>query len=238
MQLRSIGRVLNDYGIFFFENLWGHHIMFKQKFLISVVSLSLLAAPLISVDAFAHGGKGGKRPNRQPPVVRMSLLKRLDTNGDGILTLDEFSSRNAKRAKRLFKRLDQNGDSALSLDEFSVAGGPGGDHGGPGGPGDDLDQNALELCMEEILGYELPQPPTAEEAFAAADTNEDDSVDLEEFLAADDARAAERFAEIDGDSDGGITKEEIKAYRATEKERHKAHRTCVAEQLDVEELLN
>lgn len=201
--------------------------MIKKTLLATAVSLSLLGGTLVSTDGFARGGKGGG------PGERMTLLERLDSNGDGVLTIDEFSASNAAKAERTFNHKDSDGDGLLSLEEFSAT-------GGRRGPGhlDDLDEDALALCMEEILGYALPERPDSATAFDAADSNADGSVDLDEFVAAGDLRAEERFAELDGDSDGEITSEEMDAFQTVQQERREAHKTCVAEQLDAADVLN
>jgi Ca2+-binding EF-hand superfamily protein len=205
--------------------------MIKKRLITTAVCLTLVGTTLVSIDSFARGGRGGG--HGQSHGVRMTLLERLDSNADGVLTLDEFSARSAERAERRFNKKDTDGDGLLSLEEFSVTG-PRRHHRNL----DDLDTDALILCVEEALGYELPERPDSEAAFTASDTNADKSVDLEEFLAAGDLRAEARFAEIDSDSDGEVTSDEIEAYQAVLQERHDAKRSCVAEQLDLEDMLN
>ena len=63
-------------------------------------------------------------------------------------------------------------------------------------------------------------------------------VDLEEFLAAGDLRAAQRFADIDTNDDQQLTSDEIDAQQAARKQQRDAHRACIAEQLDEDNLLN
>jgi hypothetical protein len=87
------------------------------------------------------GGPGGDRPRPNPEEA----FKKLDANGDGSVTLDEFKAgpraqQNPERAEGAFKRMDKDGDGKLTLEEFKSGrppGGPGGGGPGGGGPGGD-----------------------------------------------------------------------------------------------------
>ena len=173
--------------------------MIKKRLIATAVSLSLLGATLVSIDSFARGGRGGGTD--QPQGARVTLLERLDNNGDGVLTLDEFIVRNAEKTERRFNYSDIDNDEVLSLEEFSTARARRRHLKNPDG----LDMDALIQCMEEALGYELPGHPDSDTAFATADTNADGSVDLSEFQVAGELRAEERFGEIDSDGDDQLT---------------------------------
>ena len=205
--------------------------MTKSKFLTTTASLALIGATLINVEAFARGGEDGRRGHSDP--VRMTLLERLDSDADGVLSMDEFSDRNADNAQRHFDKKDVDGDARLSLEEFSATG----NHRRRPNL-DGLNTDTLDMCVQEVLGYELPERPDSETAFAAADENSDGSVDLEELLLAGDLRAEERFADIDSDGDAQLTSDEIDAYQTDRHEQRDAHHTCVAEQLDEDNLLS
>ncbi|MFT4519725.1 MAG: Ca2+-binding EF-hand superfamily protein [Halioglobus sp.] len=205
--------------------------MTKSKFFTTAASLALVGASIISVEAFARGSEGGRYDHSNDD--RRTLLERMDSNADGVLSLIEFSERNADRALRHFNRNDADGDTFLSPEEFSAS-----DkhqrHSKPGG----LDTDSLQLCIEETLGYELPERPNSEAAFAATDVNSDGAVDMDEFLAAGDLRAEERFADINNDGNEQLTSDEIDAYQGLRHEQREAHRSCVGEQLDEDSLLN
>ena len=205
--------------------------MTKFKFLTTAASLALVGATLINVEAFARGGEEGKNGHSDP--TRMTLLERLDSDADGVLSLDEFSEHNADKAQRHFNKKDADGDAVLSMEEFSAAG----NHRRRPNL-DGLDIDTLDLCVQEVLGYGLPQRPDSETAFAAVDANSDGVIDLDEFLLAGDVRAQERFADIDSDADAQLTSAEIDAHQADRHEQRDAHRSCVGEQLDEDNLFS
>ncbi|MGA2750849.1 MAG: hypothetical protein ABSG59_18925 [Verrucomicrobiota bacterium] len=91
------------------------------------------------------GGTNGSPPRgpdgRRPPVPL--IVKALDVNGDGIIDASEIANASAALLK-----LDKNGDGKLTPDEYlgpppggqgGMGGPPPGDNGGPGGPPPDDD---------------------------------------------------------------------------------------------------
>lgn len=78
-----------------------------------------------------QGGPGGERggPGGQRPM--MPIIEALDLNKDGVIDADEIA-----KASASLKKLDKNGDGKLTPDEFrgQRPGGQGA-QGGPGGPG-------------------------------------------------------------------------------------------------------
>jgi hypothetical protein len=117
-----------------------------MKTLITTISALALASTLCLAEdkpagppPGAPGGPGGDRPRPNPEEA----FKKLDTNGDGTVSLEEFKAgpraqRNPERAAEAFAKMDKDGDGKVTLEEFKAgrpSRGPGG--GGPGGPGGD-----------------------------------------------------------------------------------------------------
>lgn len=105
----------------------------------------------VSVEKQAKGGNGGgpggpagqpgqAQPPSSPEEYVKQMFKRLDKNGDSVISQDEFPG-----APDRFKALDKNGDGALTEDEMlegiknerrnKNSGGPGGSVSGQGGQG-------------------------------------------------------------------------------------------------------
>jgi hypothetical protein len=91
-----------------------------------------------------RGGKEGGKDRRPNPE---EVFKKLDANGDGSVSLEEFKAgpagqRDAAKAEEIFKKIDADGNGNVSAEEFKAhrppprGGGPGGDRP-PGGPGGD-----------------------------------------------------------------------------------------------------
>lgn len=86
-----------------------HNIM--KKFAV-VAAIVALISPLAMAK---EKGEGKPKPT---PEER---FKKLDANGDGKLTLEEYTGKqDAEKAKEHFKALDKDGDGSLTLEEFSA----------------------------------------------------------------------------------------------------------------------
>jgi len=67
--------------------------------------------------AFAAAGGKGKKNERDPA----QLFKKLDANGDGQLTFEEFKGqREEERARKTFARMDADKNGVLKVDEFKL----------------------------------------------------------------------------------------------------------------------
>ena len=96
--------------------------------------------------AASHQGPGG--PGKHPQTSPEEIFKKLDTSGDGFLSLDEFKAgpmgkKDPAKAEEIYKKMDTKADGKVTLEEFKAhlpPHPPGGPHkGGPhkGGPGKD-----------------------------------------------------------------------------------------------------
>ncbi len=93
---------------------------------------------------FGGGGRGGQPPSPEERSARMEeMLKRLDTNGDGMLDENELSSGPGRfMVDRIFGQLGIQptypiaiADLKQAMEKAYQAGGPGGPQGGRGGRG-------------------------------------------------------------------------------------------------------
>ena len=125
----------------------------------------------------------GKRPS--PELI----FKKLDTNGDGFLTLDEFEAsplgkRDAAKAGEIYQKMDAKSDGKVTIEEFKA--------------------------------FRPAWNP--EQTFKKLDTNGDGCLTLDEFKAGplaqkNPAKAEEIFNKMDSNSDAKVTLEEFKAFR-------------------------
>jgi Ca2+-binding EF-hand superfamily protein len=90
--------------------------------------LSILLAALVGVSfAIAAEGDAPPKPAKpdKPKATPEDVFKKLDKDGDGSLSLEEFKAspagkKDAAKAEDAFKRKDKNNDQKLSLEEFKA----------------------------------------------------------------------------------------------------------------------
>lgn len=85
-----------------------------------VLGATLSAVLLASCETSQPNRGGGQAPDRK------TMFLRLDRNGDGMLSRQEFmagpaAQQNPQQAPQVFRRMDRNGSGTLSRQEF-VAG--------------------------------------------------------------------------------------------------------------------
>lgn len=86
--------------------------------------LATIAAVTVTLlmPTFLDAGEGEKRGKRRRGRDPEKMMERLDTDGDGKLTLAEFvggrEGKRKERAENVFARLDKNEDGVVTLDEL------------------------------------------------------------------------------------------------------------------------
>jgi len=118
------------------------------------------------------------------------MVKRLDTAGNGYVTLDEFTA----AAQQRFARLDKNGDGKLTADELTARG------WGRGGNGQGNAQASGKFAQ------------AAQQRFDKLDANHDGVVTADEYVAA----AKALYAQFDTQHNGKVTAAEVAASPKTQ----------------------
>jgi len=154
--------------------------MKKPIVYLAAVSCFALSANLAHAEAGAcdenmHGQNHGQMDEM--------TFKKLDTNGDGVISKAEYNAFNARH----FKELDTNKDGKLTLEELQGGHRPGMGHGDAG-------------TMHGDATTHLDQ------RFNAADANHDGGLDREE--AKDMPMLSQYFDEVDANKDGKVTRQE------------------------------
>lgn len=112
-----------------------------MKAIVTTLTVFAFTAALSLADGAPGSKAGAARAGRQGHRSIGEIFKKLDTDGNGSISLAEFKARprhdarpgaakpsadGAKRAHRnpeeIFKKLDKNGDGALSLEEIKAIG--------------------------------------------------------------------------------------------------------------------
>ncbi len=204
--------------------------MSKRKLL----ALSLVvASSMLSIDAYAQtqdrpgrgdgaqGPRGEMRGDRHggPRQSPGHVIRRADTNNDGVISLAEFLSERAEQAVRQFEHRDTDGDGLLS----STDTGPRHRALNPA-----IDIAEFRACIAENGG----NPDLEEDPFSAADANADGSISKDEFYAHNETRANEQFARIDTNADGQLSAEELRGNIEAGREHREIVRECLADARD------
>ena len=91
--------------------------MKKLITVIAALAVGVTFATAADAEKKGEAKKGGHNPEE--------TFKKLDTNGDGSVSLDEFKAgpmgkKDPTKAEEMFKKRDTNGDGKLSMEEFSA----------------------------------------------------------------------------------------------------------------------
>ena len=90
----------------------------KQQMKICIQTLGIMAI----AASLSYGQDAPKKEGKQPPDPE-KIFKKLDTNSDGSVSLDEFKAsprgqKNPDKAGEIFKKIDADSNGSISLEEF------------------------------------------------------------------------------------------------------------------------
>jgi Ca2+-binding EF-hand superfamily protein len=170
---------------------------------------SIAALLATSSIAFAHGGKGHARFDRdgngivtrdEMRTTEIERFEKMDANRDGQLTLDEVQAFGKERAAKRFAAKDKNGDGQLSRAEVQKM---------PDPMFARLDTNGDGLLSKEELEKKAEHfQEHAAKRFQRSDADHNGAISQGEAL----AQVDKRFARMDKNGDGLLTQDELKAH--------------------------
>lgn len=161
-----------------------------MKTSIQILGVIAVAASL------AHGEKTDQpdRAGRNGPPNPKSIIERLDTDGNGTVSLAEFKAgpraqENPEGADKVFARIDADGNGEISVAEFA-----------------------------QHMGKMRQRRPDPKKILERLDKDGDGSVSLEEFKASPMAeknpeRAEKLFGRIDSDGNGELSIDELAKHQ-------------------------
>jgi Ca2+-binding EF-hand superfamily protein len=190
--------------------------------LVTVFCQSAIAQPP-PVGGERGGEQRGSQQNNQAEPDVASILNRMDTDGDGVVSLEDFVSRGIERTEKHFDRLDSDSDGFVSEEEYTTTRGRESDT--------DIDRDILKQCIEETTGLTLNVRPSREDAFISADTDNDGFLSSDEFIIDYTVHVTEKFSELDSNGDAVISEEEVSAKIAERQLIDAAKKDCIDEQL-------
>jgi len=200
------------------------NIILKKNILAIIIGASILTQPLIAQSSNTDTVKRGIELHQQNNSYVNSVLNKMDDNGDGEVTVDDFMNRSSELAETVFKRLDSDGDDLILKEEFTTALPIKSNN-------TNITSNMTSLCNSKIKGLVLNDRQTPEVMFASADRDNNGYISSTEFVTDRMSQAYERFAELERNGNGIIEKDEIAAEVRERQLVAATYKYCINEQV-------
>ncbi|MFT5759030.1 MAG: Ca2+-binding EF-hand superfamily protein [Alteromonadaceae bacterium] len=163
---------------------------------------------------------------------------RMDIDQDGLLSLEEMTAPMMTKSTKKFTRKDTDGDGFLTLEEFQQR---------RNGTAVNLAEiaNELVLCVsdaktesgdENIIVPSVDQFLSIEDKFANIDTDSDGVISLEELQAKIIDKIALAFITMDQDADNFVNEDEFNAANIVRSATKQAVRQCL-EEINADEII-
>ncbi len=187
-----------------------------------------------------RGGPRGEHHHGRPPMGPPAIIKAIDANNDQKISAEEIEN-----AAAALKKLDKNGDGELTPNEFAFPGHGGPPHGRDGHGRDEHHRRPRDgqpprdgerprregerpprdgKPGERGQGHHGPRPPHGPgsfgERFKEIDKNGDDKISREEAI----ARVNEMFDKVDANGDDQIEKSEMREFMSKMMQERRGHR--------------
>ncbi|WDE03734.1 hypothetical protein SG34_020455 [Thalassomonas viridans] len=195
--------------------------MIKKSVNFVVIAGFITTATALSISQSIAFERGQHRDN--------GGFNRLDTNADGVLSLEEMTAKAETKAANMLARKDSDEDGVLTLDEFQQ--GRDGVIADYSDLADEIVECVADLQAEnvDIVVPDADNFLSPADKFAALDTSGDSLVDGDELAAAKVAKATEKFDTLDTDENGEISEEEYQAAKESRRATKQAIRQCISE---------
>ncbi len=165
--------------------------------------------------AAVHRGRMQRGPMMQA-LRPAGLLQRLDSDGDGRISFEEFNAAERANAERIIDRMDRNGDGLISSDEIPTP--SRGQH------------QAMRERMAECMA-EMGDMANRQHMLADADLDGDGNINLAELNHALEQASVRAFERLDLDGDGFITEQELVSARSEAMGQQAERRDCMREMM-------
>lgn len=208
-----------------------------MSFKINRIALSGLIFTAASLT-LTSGAMAKERGQRGDSVDRTTKqFERIDTNDDGVITLDELTAPAVAKAEKRFDRKDADEDGFLTFEEMTA---------GREEPLDLTDYiEEIAQCVadvkeetgnEDIVEIDPDNYLSPQQKFDAADTSGDDLLDLAEVQAKATSSASDKFTNMDADENLEVTLEEFTAAKTSRQATRRVVKSCIDEVLDEGEI--